>query len=106
MPSVKKEIAWLLPLFNKITLQSVLASYMQYSSIRLHMTLRQRQTKIAADDILIFYFYLSKKIRLDVSCESSARAEDSLETWSLIFSEKQWKTMSVVCCSPACSFKG
>ena len=28
--------------------------------------------KIAADDILIFYFYLSKKIRLDFSCESSA----------------------------------
>ena len=30
------------------------------------------QTKNAADDILIFYFYLSKKIRLDFSCESSA----------------------------------
>ena len=28
----------------------------------------KRQTKIAADDILIFYFYLSKKIRLDFSC--------------------------------------
>ena len=33
----------------------------------------KRQTKIAAGDILIFYFYLLKKIRLDVSCESSAR---------------------------------
>ena len=32
----------------------------------------KRQTKIAADDILIFYFYLSKKIRLDVSSDSSA----------------------------------
>ena len=32
-----------------------------------------RRTKIAADDTLIFfYFYLSKKIRLEVSCESSA----------------------------------
>ena len=30
------------------------------------------QTKIAADDILIFYIYLSKKIRLEFSCESSA----------------------------------
>ena len=30
------------------------------------------QTKIAAGDILIFLFYLSKKIRLDFSCESSA----------------------------------
>ena len=28
--------------------------------------------KMAVDDILIFYFYLSKKIRLDFSCESSA----------------------------------
>ena len=27
--------------------------------------------KNAADDILIFYFYLSKKIRFDVSSESS-----------------------------------
>ena len=36
-----------------------------------------------------FYLYLSKKIMLDFSCESSA--EDSLETSSLIFSEK--KTM-------------
>ena len=32
----------------------------------------KRQTKIAADDTLMFYFYLSKKIRLDVSSESSA----------------------------------
>ena len=45
----------------------------------------KRQTNIAGDDILIFYFYLSKKIRLDFSCE----AEDSLVTSSLIFSEKQ-----------------
>ena len=27
--------------------------------------------KNAADDILFFYFYLSKKMRLDFSCESS-----------------------------------
>ena len=39
-----------------------------------------RQTKIAADDILIFYFYLSKKIRLDFFL-----AEDSLDTSSLFF---------------------
>ena len=32
----------------------------------------KRYSKIAADDILIFYFYLLKKIRLDFSCESSA----------------------------------
>ena len=41
-------------------------------------------SKIAADHTLNFFnFYHSKKIRLDVSCESSA---DSLETSSLIFS--------------------
>ena len=32
----------------------------------------KHQTNIAADDVLILYFYLSKKIRLDVSSESSA----------------------------------
>ena len=32
----------------------------------------KRQTKIAADDSLKCYFYLSKKIRLDFSCESAA----------------------------------
>ena len=42
-------------------------------------------TKIAAD-ILIVYFYLLNKIRPDFSRESS---EDSLETSSFIFSEKQ-----------------
>ena len=36
------------------------------------LTLLNRQTKFAADDILIFYFYLLQKIRLDVSSESSA----------------------------------
>ena len=32
----------------------------------------KRKTKIAADNIFIFYFYLSRKIRLDFPCESSA----------------------------------
>ena len=32
----------------------------------------KRQTKIAVDDIFVFYVYLSKKIWLDLSCESSA----------------------------------
>ena len=44
----------------------------------------KRQIKIAADGILIFYFYLSKKIWPDFSCESCL-TEDSLETSSLIF---------------------
>ena len=30
------------------------------------------EAKIAADDTLFFYLYLSMEIRLDVSCDSSA----------------------------------
>ena len=56
----------------------------------LRLTLK-RQRKIAADDVLIFYIYLSKKIRLDFSCES-------LETSSLICSENNEKIlMNVIC---------
>ena len=67
-------------------------------------------TKIAADDSLyIFYFYLSKKIRLGVSCESSARQRIHMNNKSY-FSEKQWKSinefMNVVCCSRDWSLKG
>ena len=40
----------------------------------------------AADDIFCEYF--SEKIRLDISCESSAKADDSHEISSLTFSEK------------------
>ena len=56
-----------------------LSSYHKYAhigGIMMHFVLLfciiKHQTKIAIDDILIFYFYLSKKIRLDFSCESSA----------------------------------
>ena len=57
-------------------------------------------TKIAADDILFFYFYLSKKIRLDVSSESSAWQRIHLKhqvLFSLKNNEKIF--MNVVCCS-------
>ena len=47
----------------------------------------KRKTKIAADDTLIFYFYLSKKIRLDFNVNSRG----FLETPSLIFSDKTIK---------------
>ena len=57
---------------------------------------------MAADDTLIFYFYLSKKINLDFSCES-----DSHEISSLIFSENNEKVfINVVCCSCDWRFKG
>ena len=49
----------------------------------------KRQTKIAADDILIFYFNLSTKIRLGFFMCILCLAEDSLETSSLIISEKR-----------------
>ena len=51
----------------------------------------------------IFYFYLSKKIRLDFSCES----KDSLETSSLFSPKNNEKIfMNVVCCSRDLRFKG
>ena len=49
----------------------------------------KRQTKIGSNDILIFYFYLLKKKRLEFFMRILCPAEDSLETSSLIFSEKQ-----------------
>ena len=39
--------------------------------LQIQLTLKA-PNKIAADDILIFYFYLCKKIKLDFSYESSA----------------------------------
>ena len=51
--------------------------------------------KNAADDILMFYFYLSKKISIDFSC----LAEDSLKNNETIF-------MNVVYCSRDWRFKG
>ena len=48
----------------------------------------KRQTKIAADDILIFHFYLSKKIRLGFSCESSAKQRIHMKS-QVLFSLKK-----------------
>ena len=52
------------------------------------------EQKLKQTTHFFFYFYLSKKIRLDALCESSATqilylAENSHEISSLIFSEKQ-----------------
>ena len=49
----------------------------------------KRQTKIAADDIWIFYCYLSKENKAWFFMWILGLAEDSLETSSLIFSEKK-----------------
>ena len=65
------------------------------------------QTKIAADDILIFYFYLLKKLRLDFSCESSAKQRIHMK-YQVLFSLKQNEKvfMNVVCYSRDWCFKG
>ena len=60
----------------------------------------KRQTKIAADDTLIFYFSLWKKIRLDVSSESSARQRINLKHLVLFSLKNNGKIfMNVLCCS-------
>ena len=46
------------------------------------------QAKLQQRDSLFLNFYLSKKIRLDVSCESSSH-----KISILIFSEKKWKNI-------------
>ena len=49
------------------------APYPVYHKYGLYL-IHKVPSKIAADDTFIFfYFYLLKKIRLDVSCESSVR---------------------------------
>ena len=50
--------------------ETVMRSLLCYSTILL---LKKHLTLTEADDILIFYLYLSKKIRLDASSESSAQ---------------------------------
>ena len=62
-------------------------------SFALICTVFKRQTKIAADDISIFYFCFSKKIKLDFFMRILCLAEDLIDTSSLIFSEKQWKNI-------------
>ena len=63
--------------------------------------------KIAADNILIFYFYLSKKIKLDFSCEPSAWQRIHLKH-QVLFSLKNIEKifMNVVCCGCDWRFKG
>ena len=64
-------------------------------------------TKIVADDTLFFYFYLSKEIRLDVSCESSARQRIHMK-YQVLFSLKNNEKVFiyVVCYSRDWRFKG
>ena len=45
--------------------------YMPYQAFFFILTLK-KPSKIVADDILMYSFYISEKIYLDISCESSA----------------------------------
>ena len=75
-------------LYGKNRKCKTLKLYIIYSALTL-----KAPSKIAADDTFIFfYFYLLKKIRLDVSCESSARQRIHMK-YHLIFSEKQQKSI-------------
>ena len=54
-----------------------------------------------------FYFYVSKKIRLDISCKSSAKQRIHMKYQALFYqknNENLFKT--VVCCSRDWRFKG
>ena len=64
-------------------------------------------SKVAADDTYFFYFYLLKKIRLDVSCESSARQRIYMK-YQVFFSLKNNEKvfMNAVCCSRDWCFNG
>ena len=63
--------------------------------------------KIAADDTLVFYFYLSKEIRLDVSCEASAQQRIHMKCQVLFSLKNNEKVFTnVVCCSRDWHYKG
>ena len=58
-------------------------------------------------NFLRFYFYLPKKIRLDVSSESSAKQRIHLKHQVLFFLKNNEKIfMNAVCCSRDWLFKG
>ena len=60
-----------------------------FKPLYLHVTLKA-PFQTAADDALFYSidFYLSEKIKIDISCESSVLADNSHEILSHIFSEK------------------
>ena len=63
-------------------------------------------SKVAADDSYFFTFYFSKKIRLNVSCESSAEQRIPMNYQVLFALKNDEKVfMNVVCCSRDWCFK-
>ena len=65
-------------------------------------------SKIAADDtFIIFTFYLSKKIRLDISWEPSAKQRIHMKYQALFYQKNNEKIFkAVICCSRDWRFKG
>ena len=71
-----------------------------------YLTLKTPNKNLQKTTLIFFYFHLNKKLKLDVSWESLERihifmwifclTEDSHELSSLIFSEKQWKSVYAV----------
>ena len=67
----------------------------------------KRQAKLQQTTLLFFYFYLLKKIWLDISCESSARQRIHMKYQALFSLKNNEKVfMNVVCCSHDWHFKG
>ena len=75
-------------------------------SVKYILTLKAPIT-IAADDSRIFFHCFSDRIRLDISCESSARQKSHMKHQALFTSkDKSKKYKSVVCCNFSWRFKG
>ena len=70
-----------------------------WRGIKIRLTLKE-PSKIAADDIFIFYVYLLKKIGFDVSCESPARLRTHMKYQDLFSPNNNEKVfVNAVCCS-------
>ena len=81
------------PVILMYTYQIQTKTYIKVNGMGTLLTLKA-PSKIAADDTFIFfYFYLLKKIRLDVSCESSARQRIHMKSQALFSSKDKSKRL-------------
>ena len=83
------------------------ASIYACTTIHLQLTLKAPNKNLQQTTLIFLNFYLSKKIRLDVSCESSAKHRIHMKYHALFYqknNEKIFKT--AVCCSRDWRLKG